>query len=111
MLPVGSLAVGPPFPDVIGGAGVETFTGWTKYGCSRNQLFGWGVGKDVRAERFLGKGQVARGVGEFLELGIGNFEFIDPETSTFGTDLSSQFGEFSANPSTRSLGFSIKTRF
>ena len=38
-------------------------------------------------------------------------QFIDPEISTFGTDLSSQFGEFSANPSTRSLGFSIKTRF
>ena len=38
-------------------------------------------------------------------------QFIDPETSTFGTDLTSQFGEFSANPSTRSIGFSIKTRF
>ena len=38
-------------------------------------------------------------------------QFIDPEISTFGTDLSSQFGEFSANPSTRSLGFSVKTRF
>jgi TonB-linked SusC/RagA family outer membrane protein len=38
-------------------------------------------------------------------------QFIDPETSTFGTDLTGQFGEFSANPSTRSVGFSIKTRF
>lgn len=38
-------------------------------------------------------------------------QYIDPELSTFGTDLASQFGEFSANPSTRSLGFSIKTRF
>ena len=38
-------------------------------------------------------------------------QYIDPELSTFGTDLSSQFGEFSANPSTRSIGFSIKTRF
>jgi TonB-linked SusC/RagA family outer membrane protein len=38
-------------------------------------------------------------------------QFIDPETSTFGTDLTSQFGEFSANPSTRSVGFSVKTRF
>lgn len=38
-------------------------------------------------------------------------QFIDPEISTFGTDLRSQFGEFSANPSTRSVGFSIKTRF
>ena len=38
-------------------------------------------------------------------------QYIDPEVSTFGTDLSSQFGEFSASPSTRSIGFSIKTRF
>ena len=38
-------------------------------------------------------------------------QYIDPETSTFGTDLEGQFGEFSANPSTRSLGFSIKANF
>jgi hypothetical protein len=38
-------------------------------------------------------------------------QFIDPENSTFGTDIEGQFGEFSANPSTRSVGFSLKTRF
>jgi len=38
-------------------------------------------------------------------------QFIDPESSTFGTDLQAQFGEFSANPSTRSLGFSLKANF
>lgn len=38
-------------------------------------------------------------------------QYIDPETSTFGTDLAGQFGEFSANPSTRSMGFSIKANF
>ena len=38
-------------------------------------------------------------------------QYIDPETSTFGTDLSGQFGEFSANPSTRSMGFNIKASF
>jgi TonB-linked SusC/RagA family outer membrane protein len=40
-----------------------------------------------------------------------NNQYIDPETSTFGTDLQGQFGEFSANPSTRSMGFSIKANF
>jgi TonB-linked SusC/RagA family outer membrane protein len=40
-----------------------------------------------------------------------NNQFIDPEVSTFGTDLAGQFGEFSANPSTRSLGFSLKANF
>ena len=38
-------------------------------------------------------------------------QYIDPETSTFGTDLQSQFGEFSANPSTRSMGFSLRANF
>ncbi|OYQ38231.1 TonB-dependent receptor [Flavobacterium cyanobacteriorum] len=38
-------------------------------------------------------------------------QYIDPEVSTFGTDLQSQFGEFSANPSTRSMGFAIRANF
>jgi len=38
-------------------------------------------------------------------------QYIDPESSTFGTDLRSQFGEFSASPSTRSIGFTLKARF
>ncbi|HEX8577553.1 MAG TPA: SusC/RagA family TonB-linked outer membrane protein [Flavobacterium sp.] len=38
-------------------------------------------------------------------------QYIDPETSTFGTDLAGQFGEFSANPSTKSVGFSLKANF
>jgi TonB-linked SusC/RagA family outer membrane protein len=38
-------------------------------------------------------------------------QYIDPEVSTFGTDLQGLFGEFSANPTTRSLGFSLKANF
>ena len=38
-------------------------------------------------------------------------QYIDPEVSTFGTDLNSQFGEFSSNPTTRSFGLSIKAKF
>jgi len=40
-----------------------------------------------------------------------NNQYIDPEASTFGNDLAGQFGEFSANPSTRSVGFSLKANF
>ncbi len=40
-----------------------------------------------------------------------NNQYIDPEVSTFGTDIRGQFGEFSANPSTRSMGFSIRANF
>ena len=38
-------------------------------------------------------------------------QYIDPEVSTFGTDLQGQFGEFSANPSTRTMGFSLRATF
>ncbi len=38
-------------------------------------------------------------------------QYIDPEVSTFGTDLASQFGEFSASPSTRSVGLTLKASF
>ena len=38
-------------------------------------------------------------------------QYIDPEVSTFGTDLESQFGEFSGNPSTRSVGVTLKAKF
>lgn len=38
-------------------------------------------------------------------------QYIDPEVSTFGTDVEGQFGEFSANPTTRSYGISLKANF
>jgi len=36
---------------------------------------------------------------------------IDPEVSTFGNDLQGKFGEFTANPSTRSWGLNLKLNF
>jgi len=37
--------------------------------------------------------------------------FIDPELTTFGNDLNAEYGEFSASPSTRSYGVSLKLTF
>lgn len=37
--------------------------------------------------------------------------FIDPEGSTFGNDLLSEFGEFAGEPSVRSFGLSLKAAF
>ncbi|MDR2409757.1 MAG: SusC/RagA family TonB-linked outer membrane protein [Bacteroidales bacterium] len=36
--------------------------------------------------------------------------FIDPQVSTFGTNILSEYGEFSTSPSTRKFGFSIKLK-
>ncbi|WP_282036835.1 SusC/RagA family TonB-linked outer membrane protein [Saccharicrinis aurantiacus] len=37
--------------------------------------------------------------------------FVDPEGSTYGNDLRSEFGEFAGGPSVRSYGFSLKASF
>lgn len=37
--------------------------------------------------------------------------FIDPELTTFGNDLEADYGEFSAAPTTRSIGFALTVGF
>ena len=37
--------------------------------------------------------------------------FIDPEASSFGNDLTGNFGEYSSNPSSRKFGFNVKVKF
>ena len=37
--------------------------------------------------------------------------FIDPEVTSFGNDLEGQYGEYSANPSTRRFGFNLMVKF
>ena len=40
-----------------------------------------------------------------------NQGMIDPDTTNYGNDLTSQFGEYYASPSTRTFGGSIKIVF
>ena len=37
--------------------------------------------------------------------------FIDPELTSFGNDLSGNYGEYSANPSSRKFGFNVNVKF
>jgi hypothetical protein len=37
--------------------------------------------------------------------------FIDPEQTTFGTDIASEFGEFGSSPTTRSYGVNLRLTF
>ena len=37
--------------------------------------------------------------------------FIDPESTSFGNDLQGNFGEYSANPSSRKFGFNVNVKF
>ena len=38
-------------------------------------------------------------------------QFIDPEVSTFGTGIEAGFGEFSANPTARSVAIALRANF
>lgn len=40
-----------------------------------------------------------------------NNTFIDPEVTSFGNDLEGNYGEFSANPSSRNFGFNVQVKF
>lgn len=40
-----------------------------------------------------------------------NNSFIDPEITTFGNDLEGNYGEFSANPTSRNFGFNVQVKF
>ena len=37
--------------------------------------------------------------------------FIDPEVTSFGNDLEGNYGEYSANPSSRKFGFNVQVKF
>jgi hypothetical protein len=37
--------------------------------------------------------------------------FVDPELTSFGNDLQGNFGEYSANPSSRKFGFNLMVKF
>ncbi|MBA7587627.1 hypothetical protein ES708_29658 [subsurface metagenome] len=41
----------------------------------------------------------------------GNQSYIDPELTTFGNDLQADFGEYGAQPSTRSISFNLRVIF
>jgi hypothetical protein len=37
--------------------------------------------------------------------------FIDPETTSFGNDLSGNYGEYSSNPTSRNFGINLNVKF
>ena len=37
--------------------------------------------------------------------------FVDPELTSFGNDLEGNYGEWSANPSSRKFGFNVNVKF
>jgi TonB-linked SusC/RagA family outer membrane protein len=77
----------------------------------RSVTLGWDLPKKWLKDTFLSEVKVsAFGTNLWLWTPQDN-TFIDPELSTYGTDLEGKFGEFSANPGSRKFGFNIMVKF
>ena len=77
----------------------------------RNVILTWQLPSNWFAHSFItGVAVSAFGNNLFLWTPKSN-TFIDPEVSTFGNDLEGNYGEFSANPSSRKFGFNVQVKF
>ena len=77
----------------------------------RNVILSWRMPTNWFAKTFVtGITVSAFGNNLFLWTPKSN-TFIDPEVSTFGNDLEGNYGEFSANPSSRKFGFNVQVNF
>lgn len=77
----------------------------------RSVTIGWNLPKKWLARTFLTDVRVsAFGSNLFIWTPNSN-TYIDPELTSFGNDLSGNFGEYSANPSSRKFGFNLQVKF
>ena len=77
----------------------------------RSVVLSWSLPSKWLAKTFLtGVTLSAFGNNLFLWTPKSN-TFIDPETTSFGNDLEGNYGEYSANPSSRKFGFNVQVKF
>lgn len=77
----------------------------------RSLVLGWDVPKKWLAKTPITELRLsAYGNNLFLWTPSDN-TFIDPETTSFGNDLAGNFGEYTANPSSRRFGFNLMVKF
>lgn len=77
----------------------------------RSVVLSWDLPKAWLAKTFLTGVKVSVfGNNLFLWTPSSN-TFIDPESTSFGNDLSGNYGEYSANPSSRKIGFNVSVKF
>lgn len=77
----------------------------------RNVSLAWDVPKSWLANTFLTSVRLSLFGSNLLCWTPSDNTFIDPETSSFGNDIKGNYGEFSANPSSRKFGFNVQVKF
>ena len=77
----------------------------------RNVSLSWDIPRSWLANTFLTSVRLSLFGSNLLCWTPSDNTFIDPETSSFGNDIRGNFGEFSANPSSRKFGFNVQVKF
>ena len=77
----------------------------------RQVSFGWDLPKAWIAKTFLTGVHLSVFGNNLLMWTPSGNTFVDPEASSFGNDLTGNFGEYSSNPSSRKFGFNVNVKF
>ncbi len=77
----------------------------------RQVVFGWDLPKKWLAGTFLTGVRLSVFGNNLLLWTPSENTFVDPEASSFGNDLTGNFGEYSSNPSSRKFGFNVSVKF
>ena len=77
----------------------------------RNVSLSWDMPKAWLARTFLTGVRLSVFGTNLLCWTPDNNSFIDPEITTFGNDLEGNYGEYSANPTSRNFGFNVQVKF
>ena len=77
----------------------------------RNVSLAWDIPKSWLANTFLTSVRLSLFGSNLFCWTPSDNTFIDPETSSFGNDIEGNYGEFSANPSSRKFGFNVQVKF
>ncbi len=77
----------------------------------RQVVLGWDLPKKWLAKTFLTGVRISLYGNNLLMWTPSGNTFVDPEVSSFGNDLTGNFGEYSSNPSCRRFGFNVNIKF
>ncbi|WP_300725828.1 SusC/RagA family TonB-linked outer membrane protein [uncultured Bacteroides sp.] len=77
----------------------------------RSLVLGWDLPKKWLAKTFLKDVRLSVYGNNLFVWTPSSNTFVDPELTSFGNDLEGNYGEWSANPSSRRFGFNVSVKF
>ncbi len=77
----------------------------------RELTFGYTIPKSITSKYKMDRVNISVYGRNLLTWRAAENKFVDPESTTFGNDLSSEYGEYAGMPSSRNYGVSLKVNF